>query len=62
MVFLFGLIAAPLLALLPLMTWARVAAKGHDVGQTVVGALLSLAITIGVLLAYGYLPWQGLMP
>lgn len=60
MVFLFGLIAAPLLALLPLMTWARVAAKGHDVWQTVVGALLSLAITVGVLLAYGYLPWQGL--
>lgn len=61
MVYLYGLVATPLLALLPLMTWARVAAKGHDVWQTVVGALLSLAITVTVLLAYGFLPWQGIV-
>ncbi len=59
MVYLFGLIAAPLIALLPLVTWARVTAKGHNVGQTIVGALLSLAITVIVLLAYGFLPWSG---
>jgi hypothetical protein len=56
MIYLYGLIAAPLLALIPLTTWARVSAKGHDVWQTVVGAILSLSITIGVLWAYGFLP------
>ena len=59
MVYLYGLIAAPLLVLLPLVTWARLAAKGHDVWQTVVGALLSLAITMVVLWAYGFLPLGG---
>ncbi len=61
MIYLYGLIAAPLVALLPLVTWARLAAKGHDVWQTVVGALLSLAITIGVLWAYGFLPLKGIL-
>lgn len=56
MIFLYGLIAAPLIALIPLTTWARVSAKGHDVWQTVVGAVLSLAITVSVLMAYGFLP------
>src|SRR5574341_1392607 len=60
LIYLYGLIAAPLLALIPLTTWARVSAKGHDVWQTVVGAILSLSITIGVLWAYGFLP-LGLM-
>ncbi|NLG73961.1 MAG: hypothetical protein GX495_18220 [Chloroflexi bacterium] len=59
MIYFYGLIAAPLLALLPLVTWARVAAKGHDIGQTIVGALLSLAITFGVLYAYGFSPLSG---
>lgn len=59
MIYLYGLVAAPLLALLPLVTWARVSAKGHDGWQTVVGALLSIVITVGVLLAYGFMPWQG---
>lgn len=61
MIYLYGLVATPLLALLPLVTWARVSAKGHDVWQTVVGALLSIAITFAVLWAYGFLPWRGLV-
>lgn len=60
LIYLFGLIAAPLLALIPLTTWARVSAKGHDVWQTVIGALLSLGITALVLWAYGFLPAAGL--
>jgi hypothetical protein len=60
MIYLYGLIATPLLLLLPLTTFARVMAKGHDVWQTVVGAVLSLGITIGVLWLYGFLPLAGL--
>jgi len=41
MIYIYGLFAAPLLLLLPLVTWARLAAKGHNVWQTVVGATLS---------------------
>lgn len=61
MVYLYGLIAAPLLALLPLVAWARLAAKGHNVWQTVVGALLSLSLTTLVLYLYGFLPLSGLL-
>lgn len=60
MIYLFGLIATPLLALIPLTSWARVSAKGHNVWQTLVGALLSLGITALVLWAYGFLPVAGL--
>lgn len=56
MIYLFGLVATPLIALLPLTTFARVAANGHDIWQTVVGAALSLAITMLVLWAYGFFP------
>ena len=59
MVYLYGWVAAPLLILLPLVTWARVSAKGHNVWQTVVGASLSLIITINVLYGYGFLPFVG---
>ncbi len=59
MVYLYGWVAAPLLILLPLVTWARVSAKGHNVWQTVVGASLSLIITISVLHGYGFLPFVG---
>lgn len=59
MIYLFGLIAAPLLALLPLVSWARVRAKGHNTWQTVVGAILSFTISIGVLWAYGFSPFIG---
>ncbi len=61
MIYLYGLIATPLLALLPLTTFARVTAKGHNIWQTVVGALLSLSITALVLWAYGFLPLRGLV-
>ncbi len=61
MMYLFGLVAAPLLALIPLTTWARVSAKGHDVWQTVAGALLSISITALVLWAYGFAPLAGLV-
>ena len=61
MIYLYGLVATPLLALLPLVTWARFAAKGHDVWQSLAGALLSLAITIAVLWAYGFLPLHGVI-
>lgn len=59
LIYLHGLIAAPLIALIPLTTWARVSAKGHDVWQTVVGALLSFGITALVLWLYGFLPFTG---
>jgi hypothetical protein len=57
MVYFFGFVATPLIALLPLTTFARVMAKGHDIWQTVVGALLSALITLSVLWAYGFLPF-----
>jgi hypothetical protein len=59
MVYLYGWVAAPLLLLLPLVTWARVSANGHSFWQTVVGACLSLVITISVLYGYGFLPFIG---
>ena len=59
LVYIYGLIATPLLALLPLVTLARLFAKGHDVWQTVVGALLSLSITVAILWAYGFIPLSG---
>jgi len=59
LVYLYGLIAAPLLALLPLVAWARVAAKGHNVWQAVVGALLSLGLTFLILWIYGFMPLGG---
>ena len=58
MIFLYGLIATPLLALIPLTMWARVKAKGHTLSQTIVGALLSAAITVAILLAFGFRPGQ----
>lgn len=61
MLYLYGLVAAPLLALLPLVTWARLAAKGHSFWQTVVGAMLSLCISVGVMWAYGFQPLMGLI-
>lgn len=59
MIYIYGLFAAPLLLLLPLVTWARLAARGHNFWQTVVGAVLSGLISIGVLWAYGFQPFLG---
>jgi hypothetical protein len=55
------LIATPLLLLLPLVTWARLAAKGHSFWQTIVGGTLSGLISIGVLWAFGFAPFAGLI-
>lgn len=60
LVYFYGLIATPLLALLPLVTLARLFAKGHDVWQTVVGSAMSLSITVLVLRLYGFLPLSGM--
>jgi hypothetical protein len=61
MIYIYGAIASPLIALLPLVTWARLAAKGHNFWQTVVGATLSLAISVCVLFAFGFTPFHGLL-
>lgn len=60
-IYIYGLIATPLLALIPLTAIARVMAKGHSVWQTVIGALLSISITIAVLWAYGFNPLAGMV-
>ncbi|HET7011138.1 MAG TPA: hypothetical protein VFI11_10215 [Anaerolineales bacterium] len=54
LIYLYGLIATPLIALIPLTMWARVRARGHTLSQTIVGALLSAAITVAVLVLYGF--------
>lgn len=59
MIYIYGLMATPLIALLPLVTWARLAAKGHNFWQTVVGGALSLAISVLVLHVYGFTPFLG---
>ena len=61
MIYIYGLVATPLLALLPLVTWARLAAKGHNFWQTVVGAVLSALISASVLWVYGFTPFGGLI-
>lgn len=61
MIYIYGIIATPLLVLLPLVTWSRLAAKGHSFWQTVVGATLSGVISISVLWAYGFAPFAGLI-
>lgn len=58
LIYLYGLIATPLIALIPITMWARVRAKGHTLSQTIVGALLSAGITIAVLFLYGFRPGQ----
>ena len=59
MIYIFGIWAAPLLLLLPLVTWARLSSKGHSVWQMVVGATMSGLIAIGVLWAFGFAPFAG---
>ncbi|MBZ0307888.1 MAG: hypothetical protein K8I82_17600 [Anaerolineae bacterium] len=54
MVYLYGLVATPLILLIPLVTAARLMAKGHDVWQTIVGASLSVGTTIFVLAVYQF--------
>ena len=61
MIYIYGIIAAPLLVLLLLITWARLAAEGHNLWQTVVGATMSVLISIGVLWAFGFSPFLGVV-
>ncbi len=61
MIYIYGLIATPLVLLLPLVTWARLAAKGHSFWQTVVGAVLSGVISVCVLWVFGFTPFSGLI-
>jgi hypothetical protein len=61
MIYIYGLVATPLLVLLPLITWARLAAEGHNLWQTIVGATMSGLIAIGVLWAFGFPPFQGVV-
>ena len=58
LIYLYGLIATPLIALIPLTMWARVKARGHTLSQTIAGAALSAIITVLVLLLYGFRPGQ----
>jgi len=58
LIYFYGLIAAPLIALIPLTMWARVKAKGHTLSQTIIGALLSAVVTVLVLSLYGFSPGQ----
>lgn len=58
LIYIYGLVAAPLVALIPLTMWARVKAKGHTLSQTIVGSLLSAAVTVAVFLLYGIRPGQ----
>lgn len=62
LIYLYGLVAAPLLALIPLVTWARVQSKAHDLWQNLVGAGLSFSITVLVLWLYGFHPLMGVVP
>ena len=61
MIYIYGIIATPLLVLLPLVTWARLAAEGHNLWQTIVGATMSVLISIGVLWAFGFSPFLGVV-
>ncbi|MDD5397905.1 MAG: hypothetical protein PHU70_02375 [Dehalococcoidia bacterium] len=61
MIYIYGIIATPLLVLLPLITWARLATEGHNFWQTVVGATIAAFISIGVLWAFGFTPFLGVV-
>lgn len=59
LIFFFGWIALPSLLLLPLVSWARVSAKGHDRKQIWVGAALSMVITLAVLSLFRFSIFSG---
>jgi hypothetical protein len=61
MIYIYGAVATPLLVLLPLITWARLAAEGHNLWQTVVGASMSILISIAVFWAFGFAPLTGVV-
>ncbi len=57
MFFFLGAPAAPLVTLIPLTIFARIAAKGHDFWQLVTGSVMSVLITVLVLFLYGFIPF-----
>jgi len=56
MLFFFGFSAVPLVTLIPLTIFARIAAKGHNFWQLITGSVLSISITVLVLILYGFNP------
>lgn len=58
LIYFYGFIATPLIALIPLTMWARVRSKGHTLSQTIIGSLLSAGVTIAILFLYGFRPGQ----
>ncbi len=52
----FGLIASPLVSLIPLTIFARIAAKGHNIWELVTGSAMSISITVLTLFFYGFIP------
>jgi len=52
----FGLIASPLVSLIPLTIFARIATKGHDFWELVTGSVMSISITVLTLFLYGFNP------
>ena len=55
LVILYGWVAAVTIALIPLISWARIELKRHSLAQVVAGALLSTSI---VAVVFGiFLPW-----
>ncbi len=50
---LYGVVAAPVLLILPLVIWARVTLKRHDMSQSLAGALLGGATVLAIFLWAG---------
>lgn len=53
LIYVCGLAALPLLVIIPVVGWARVASRQHTVAQVVGGTLLAGAVTFGVLVWLG---------
>lgn len=58
MFYFLGIPAVPLVTLIPLTIFARIAAKGHDFWQLVTGSVMSAVITLLVLFLYGFMPFS----
>jgi len=58
MLYFLGIPAVPLITLIPLTIFARIAAKGHDFWQLLTGSIMSAVITLLVLFLYGFAPFS----
>lgn len=54
LVVMFGRNALPIILLVPLVAWSRVALGRHTIRQVVAGALMAVTVTTAVLHAYGF--------